>query len=215
MNTWPIGADGAAPNPDGGLTPSQTVGPFFGHALPFAGGPDLVPAHTPGAIRVHGTVYDGEGVPVPDAIVEFWQADAAGRIPQAQGSFARDGATFTGWGRCAVDRLGRYAFDTVKPGAVDADALPYIAVSVFARGMLRRVVTRMYFPEDTGRPEDPGGPEGADPAPTPAPARVGDPVFSVVPAARHETLIAVPEESGSYRFDVHIQGEKETVFFAV
>jgi protocatechuate 3,4-dioxygenase alpha subunit len=199
MNTWPTGVDGAAPNPDGGLTPSQTVGPFFGYALPFAGGPDLVPAHAPGAIRVHGTVYDGAGVPVPDAIVELWQADAAGRIPQVQGSFARDGATFTGWGRCAADRLGHYAFTTVRPGAPGADALPYIAVSVFARGMLRRAVTRVYFGEDAGS----------------ARQRAADPVFSAVPAARHETLIAVPEESGSYRFDVHIQGKKETVFFAV
>ncbi len=199
MNTWPTHPDGAAPNPDGGLTPSQTVGPFFGYALPYAGGPDLVPAHARGAIRVHGTVYDGEGVPVPDAIVEVWQADATGRIPRVQGSFARDGVTFTGWGRCAVDRLGRYAFTTVEPGAVDADALPYIAMSVFARGMLRRVVTRVYFPEKAGS----------------ADKRATDPVFSAVPAARRETLIAVPEESGSYRFDVHIQGEKETVFFAV
>ncbi|MFI1584139.1 protocatechuate 3,4-dioxygenase subunit alpha [Embleya sp. NPDC020630] len=194
MNTWPIGAEGGTPNPDGGLTPSQTVGPFFGYALPFAGGPDLVPPHTPGAIRVHGTVYDGAGVPVPDAVVEIWQADAAGRIPRAPGSFARDGVTFTGWGRAAVDRLGRYAFSTVRPGATGADANPYLAMSVFARGMLRRVVTRVYFPEDD---------------------RHADPLFALVPASRHETLIAVREESGAYRFDVHIQGEQETVFLAV
>ncbi|WP_406283848.1 protocatechuate 3,4-dioxygenase subunit alpha [Embleya sp. NBC_00896] len=194
MNTWPIDAEGATPNRDGGLTPSQTVGPFFGYALPYAGGPDLVPAHAVGAIRLHGTVYDGAGEPIPDAVVEIWQADAAGRIPQAEGSFARDGATFTGWGRAAVDRLGNYAFTTVRPGAAAGDPTPYIAVSVFARGMLRRVATRVYFPEDD---------------------RSADPLFALVPPARHETLIAVREESGSYRFDVHIQGEQETVFLAV
>ncbi|MGW1997108.1 protocatechuate 3,4-dioxygenase subunit alpha [Embleya sp. NPDC001921] len=194
MNTWPTDANGGTPNRDGGLTPSQTVGPFFGYALPYAGGPDLVPAHTPGAIRVHGSVYDGAGAPVPDAVLEIWQADPAGRLPRAPGSFARDGATFTGWGRAAVDRLGRYTFTTVRPGAPSADANPYLAMSVFARGMLRRAVTRVYFPEDD---------------------RHADPLFSVVPATRHETLIAVREESGSYRFDVRIQGEQETVFLAV
>jgi protocatechuate 3,4-dioxygenase alpha subunit len=172
------------PNRDLGPTPSQTVGPFYGYALPYEGGGDLVPGWTAGAIRIHGTVYDGAGQVIPDAIVEIWQADAEGRVPAAEGSFVRDGATFTGWGRASVDRLGHYAFSTVRPGGEQ----PYIAVSVFARGMLKRVVTRIYFP-------------GAS-----------DALLDMLDADRRETLIAQDEGGAAYRFDIRIQGERETVF---
>ena len=96
-------------------TPGQTVGPFFGYALPFEQGDQLVPPGTPGAIRLHGVVTDGDGNPVPDALLELWQADADGTVPTATGSLHRDGWTFTGWGRSATDGDGRYGFTTVTP----------------------------------------------------------------------------------------------------
>lgn len=87
-------------------TPGQTVGPFFGYALPFDRGSELVPPGSPGAIRLHGVVTDGAGKPVPDALLEIWQADADGNVPTASGALRRDGWTFTGWGRAATDDEG-------------------------------------------------------------------------------------------------------------
>ncbi|MEO8908162.1 MAG: protocatechuate 3,4-dioxygenase subunit alpha [Microbacteriaceae bacterium] len=173
-------------------TPSQTIGPFFGYALPHEGGPNLVPGHHPQAIRLHGTVYDGEGVQVPDALVEIWQADAAGRIPHEQGSLDRDGYTFTGFGRAAVNLAGQFTFTTVKPGAIGESAA-YVLVTVFARGLMHHLFTRAYFPEDND-------------------AQATDAVLTAVSAERRGTLIATADGENSYRFDIHLQGEDETVF---
>jgi protocatechuate 3,4-dioxygenase alpha subunit len=176
-------------------TPSQTVGPFFGYALPYAAGPEVVPAWRPEAITVRGTVVDGAGDPVPDALLEIWQADGSGAIPRRPGGLKRDGHGFSGFGRCATDPAGAYRFSTLKPAAIGAGA-PYIAVLVFARGLLKPVLTRLYFPED-------------------AAAHATDPLLAEVPEDRRGTLIAKREEDGAYRFDVHLQGERETVFLAI
>ncbi len=168
-------------------TPSQTVGPFFGYALPYDGGEDLVPAHHPNAVRLHGTVYDGDGAPVPDSLVEIWQADANGTIPDARGSLTRDGYTFTGFGRSATTRDGGYSFTTVEPGAV-GDAAPFFACIVFARGLTDKLHTRIYLP-------------GAD-----------DGFLRSLPAERRATLIARRQSDGSLHHDIHLQGEEETVF---
>jgi protocatechuate 3,4-dioxygenase beta subunit len=98
------------------------------------------------AIQLHGVVTDGDGKPVPDALLEIWQADADGVIPKTTGSFRRDGWTFTGWGRAGTDDEGRYSFSTVLPGATQPDSAPFILVTVFARGLLNRLFTRAYLP---------------------------------------------------------------------
>ncbi|GAA4368975.1 protocatechuate 3,4-dioxygenase subunit alpha [Nocardioides caricicola] len=123
-------------------TPGQTVGPFFGYALPFDGDNELVPVGRPDAVRLHGRVLDGEGNGVPDAILELWQLAPDGTVPQAEGSFHRDGYTFTGWGRASTDRTGRYQFTTLRPGG----PTPYFGLTVFARGLLHRLFTRAYLP---------------------------------------------------------------------
>ena len=127
-------------------TPGQTIGPFFGYALPFDRGNELVPPGAAGAIRLHGVLTDGAGAPVPDALLEIWQADVDGVVPTAAGSLRRDGWTFTGWGRASTDEEGRFSFTTVEPGAVQPDSAPFIAVTVFARGLLNRLFTRAYLP---------------------------------------------------------------------
>ena len=172
-----------------GPTPSQTVGPFLSLGLPWADGPAVVEAGTPGAIRIAGTVVDGAGEPVFDALVETWQADPDGRFdhPASPGP-----TTFRGFGRCPTDGDGRWEIRTVKPGRVDGQA-PHIDVSVFARGLLDRVVTRIYFPDE-------------------AAANADDPLLTSVPADRRATLVAVPAGPGELRFDVRLQGEGETVF---
>ncbi|MFG2001899.1 protocatechuate 3,4-dioxygenase subunit alpha [Spirillospora sp. NPDC048911] len=171
-------------------TPSQTVGPFFSHALPYDGGPEIVPAARRDAIRVRGRVLDGAGAPVPDALLEIWQADETGAIARRPGGLRRAAGGFSGFGRCPTGADGGYGFTTVKPGPVGAGA-PYLSVLVFARGLLKPVFTRLYFPEDEHE---------------------GDPLLAEVPAARRDTLIAEREGEGTYRFDIHLQGERETVF---
>jgi len=173
-------------------TPGQTVGPFFGYALPYAGGSDLVPTSHPGAIRLHGTVYDGAGEPIPDALIEIWQADENGTVPRAPGSRSRDGWTFTGFGRVAVDPVGHYSFTTVRPGPTEAGRAPFFAVTVFARGLLHRLLTRAYLPLD---------------------AAVTDPFLSSLPEDRRSTLMARPDEQGLV-FDIRLQGDHETVFLS-
>jgi protocatechuate 3,4-dioxygenase alpha subunit len=170
------------PERDLTATPGQTIGPFFHYALPYDGGPELVPPGSPGAIRLHGTVVDGDGVPIPDAMIEIRQADAQGNVSTAEGSLHRDGMTFTGWGRAGTDPGGRYAFVTVEPDA------PFFAVTVFARGLLNRLFTRAYLPD------------AAD-----------DPFLATLDEARRSTLVATRDETG-FVFDVHLQGERETVF---
>ena len=123
-------------------TPSQTVGPFFAIGLPWSDGPDVVPEGTPGAFWIRGTVYDGAGHPVPDALLEIRQADSSGHVPELEGSLHRDGGAFTGWGRTATDTRGRFSFTTVQPGPTALGAAPLFAVTVFARGLLDRLFTR-------------------------------------------------------------------------
>lgn len=168
-------------------TPGQTVGPFFGFALPYAGGDRLVPPGHPAAIRLHGRVLDGAGDPVPDALIEIWQTGPDGRVVQEPGSLHRDDWTFTGWGRAETDRTGRYSFTTLEPGATTPGAAPYVAVTVFARGLLDRLLTRAYLPGVTDALLD-----------------------SVDPARRH-TLVAARDDQGLV-FDIRLQGPDETVF---
>jgi len=175
-------------------TPGQTVGPFFGYALPYADGPALVPPGRSDAIRLHGRVLDGAGGPVPDALLELWQADSAGMIPQQPGSWRRDGFAFTGWGRAATDREGHYSFSTVTPGPTVPGVAPYFALTVFARGLLDRLLTRVYLPGDDA-------------------VLAADPLLSSVPADRRATLVATADETG-YAFDVRLQGDGETVFLS-
>jgi protocatechuate 3,4-dioxygenase alpha subunit len=183
------------------VTPSQTVGPFFAIGLPWQDGPLVVPPDTPGAIRIVGTVYDGYGDPVPDSLIETWQADPGGRFADLHGHGGPSGlAGFRGFGRYGLeDGDGRFEILTVKPGRVPwpegGEQAPHIAVSVFARGMLHRCVTRVYFADE---PE----------------ANAADPVLQSVPAERRGTLMATPT-GGGYLFDIRLQGPKETVFFAV
>ncbi|MBT1001097.1 protocatechuate 3,4-dioxygenase subunit alpha [Paenarthrobacter sp. DKR-5] len=174
-------------------TPGQTVGPFFGYALPFERGSELVDRAHPGAIRLHGVVYDGAGTPVPDAIVEIWQADADGSIAQETGSLKRDGFTFTGFGRAPVDNVGRYTFTTVNPGPTSPGSAPFIAVAVFARGLMNRLFTRIYLPE--------GGE-----------ALASDALLGALEPERRDTLVATRDADGGLRFDIRLQGEGETVF---
>ncbi|TFD54459.1 protocatechuate 3,4-dioxygenase subunit alpha [Cryobacterium frigoriphilum] len=177
-------------------TPSQTVGPFYGYALPYERGPQLVPGHHPHAIRFHGTVTDGAGQPILDALLEVWQADETGTLVQKLGSCDRDGFTFTGFGRAPTSIAGEYTFTTVKPGSV-AGRAPYVLVTVFARGVTHHLFTRAYFPEDSA-------------------LHASDPVLTTVPADRRGTLISIAEPAiagtPSYRFDIRLQGENETVF---
>src|SRR5579859_1279404 len=114
------------------VTPGQTIGPFYGYALPYSRGHELVPPGHTRAIRLHGTVYDGQGVPIPDALLEIRQADETGTVPVADGSLRREGMVFTGWGRCGTDPAGRYSFITVEPGSTAPGAAPFFAVALFA-----------------------------------------------------------------------------------
>ena len=174
-------------------TPGQTVGPFFGFALPFADGQHLVPPGSPGSVRLHGTVYDGQGQPIPDAMLELWQADASGALPTAHGSLIRDGHTFTGWGRTGTDNVGGYSFTTVEPGVVQEGSARFFSVVVFARGLLDKLHTRVYLPEDSG-------------------AHTQDSLLSGLTDAERETLVATRETSGALRWDIRLQGDRETVF---
>ncbi|WP_026534648.1 protocatechuate 3,4-dioxygenase subunit alpha [Arthrobacter sp. H14] len=191
-------------------TPGQTVGPFFGYALPFEGGPDLVPPHNPKAVRLHGYVFDGNGDPIPDAILEIWQADQDGRIPREPGSLHRDGHTFTGFGRSETDAAGHYQFSTVIPGPIsstgassssggnDAGAdskAPFIAVAVFSRGLINKLHTRIYLP---GHEE----------------LHVTDPFLTSLDEEDRATVTATRGGDGSIRHDIHLQGPQETVFLA-
>jgi protocatechuate 3,4-dioxygenase, alpha subunit len=164
-------------------TPSQTVGPFFSLGLCGRPANDLVPPDHAGAVTVVGRVLDGAGEPVPDAMVEIWQADEHGAYVEG-----------SGWGRCGTDAAGRWSFRTVKPGPVGGRA-PHLAVLVFARGLLKPVLTRMYFPDE-------------------GPANAADPVLGAIPdRAARETLVAEAEGT-ALRFDVRLQGERQTTFFA-
>jgi protocatechuate 3,4-dioxygenase, alpha subunit len=174
-------------------SPGQTVGPFFHLGLPIERGNELVPAASPDAIRLHGRVLDGDGNAVPDAIIELWQADPDGNVVREPGSLTRDGWTFTGWGRAATDPEGHYWFSTLEPGPTEAGRPPFFALTVFARGLLDRLFTRVYLPD----PELFGA----------------DPVLSALSPERQATLVSVREARG-LRFDIRLQGEGETVFLS-
>jgi protocatechuate 3,4-dioxygenase alpha subunit len=182
-------------------TPSQTVGPYFAIGLPWPDGPNAVADGAPGAFTISGTVYDGTGAPVPDHLIETWQPDPEGRFADMHGhGGASEMEGFRGFARYGrEDGDGTFEIITVKPGRVTgvggALQAPHIDVSLFARGMLHRVVTRIYFGDEEQ-------------------ANAEDPVLARVPAERRQTLIAAPE-NGGYRFDIRLQGPGETVFFAV
>jgi protocatechuate 3,4-dioxygenase alpha subunit len=183
------------------VTPSQTVGPYFSMRLPFPEGPYVVPEGTPGAVTVFGRCYDGAGDPVPDGLIETWQADPAGRFahPADPRGPVPDGDTvFRGVGRCPTGHDGSFKIVTLKPGPLPAGdgrtEAPHLDISVFARGMLNRTVTRLYFPDEQA-------------------ANEADPVLRAVPENRRPTLIAVPAGENLLRFDIRLQGDGETVFF--
>ena len=196
---------------DKGITPSQTVGPFFKYGLTPHGQYDWNDAFTSNLvtsdasgdrIRVEGRVFDGEDQPVPDCMLEVWQADSQGRFADPQDKRALPNAAFRGFGRVGTDANGAYAFDTIKPGLVpDPDGkpqAPHLLLAVFARGMLRHLYTRIYFDGDA--------------------ANTCDPVLALVPADRRATLIAerAPGNGNAvYRLDLRLQGDGETVFFDV
>ena len=183
-------------------TPSQTVGPFYSIGLTDRAMNTLVRESTQGQrIRIEGQVIDGDGKPVPDAMIEIWQANVAGRYnhPDDKQEKPLD-QSFTGWGRSGTGPSGSYFFETIKPGPVPASAesvqAPHINMIVFARGMLVHAFTRIYFSDE--------------------PANETDPVLNSIEKERRQTLIAARhEENGKtiYRFDIRIQGRDETVFF--
>lgn len=179
-----------------GPTPFQTVGPYFHLGLTWPEGAEVVTEDTPGAIWLHGRLLDGDGAPIDDGMVETWQADASGRYPSEEDP--RGAATdFRGFGRSATDTEGRWAVRTVKPGPVPGPdgtiQAPHIAVGVFARGLLARAVTRLYFGDEQE-------------------ANGADPVLSRLDPARAATLVAAPVRNG-YELDIRMQGEQATVFF--
>ena len=178
-------------------TASQTVGPFFRIGLeplftPVVAGPDTPGEH----VTIRGRVLDGDGNPVPDAVIEIWQADAEGRCA-SQDDATRGG--FIGFGRAPTDEQGQFTISTIKPGRVPgpegALQAPHLVVLVFMRGLLRHLVTRLYFPDE--------------------PANADDPILGLVPPERRQTLIARPssEEPGVMFWDIHLQGDDETAFF--
>jgi protocatechuate 3,4-dioxygenase, alpha subunit len=178
------------------ITPSQTVGPFLSLGLTWTDGHLVVPAGTPGAIRISGLLLDGAGAPVPDGVIETWQADPDGRFDHPDDPRGASGSGFAGFGRCPTDDEGRYQIVTVKPGALGDGQAPHIDVTVLARGLLDRVVTRIYFPDE-------------------AEANAADPLLSSLPPERAATLVAEPAGEGGLRFDIRLQGEGETVFLQI
>jgi protocatechuate 3,4-dioxygenase alpha subunit len=191
-----------------GITPSQTVGPFFAYCLtpksygyPELVTNDLLTEDAPGdRIRIEGRVVDGDGAPVPDAMIEIWQADGHGRYASPADTRAVANTRFKGFGRSDCDSDGRYSFTTVKPGPVPGPdggmQAPHINVNIFARGVLKQLVTRIYFEGEA--------------------ANDGDPILALVPADARHTLIAKRAPDGgtpAYVFDIRLQGENETVFF--
>jgi protocatechuate 3,4-dioxygenase alpha subunit len=185
-----------------GLSPSQTVGPYLSIGLlREVVTPEVVSGDDPRAIVIRGRLLDGAGDPVPDGMVEIWQANAAGRY--AHPSDGREELAledgFLGFARSGTADEGRFELVTLKPGPVPyADGrpqAPHLAVGVFARGLLKRLATRMYFPDEEA-------------------ANSADPVLALLPPERRSTLVAV-QEDGFLRFDIRLQGPGETAFFAV
>ena len=200
--------DGTAKDRPDGISPSQTVGPFFHYGLtPGSAYPD-VPVSADGQVAAPGTagehivvtgrVIDGAGAPVPDAMIEIWQADADGRYAHPADGRARANNSFMGFGRSDTNAEGIYRFATIKPGRAPglngAEQAPHLLVAVFGRGMLKHLYTRIYFDGE--------------------PSNDTDAILNLVPADRRKTLIA-RREGTTYRLDIRLQGEDETVFFDV
>lgn len=195
------------------VTPNQTIGPFFHYGLTGRsyGFPEIVANDlTDGVkgaddhrIRIVGRLLDGGGAPINDALIELWQANPAGRYAHPEDQQDKPLTEgFTGFGRCATGEDGSFSFTTLKPGRVPGRGntlqAPHILVGIFARGILKRIVTRIYFADE-------------------AAANAEDPVLESIAKSRRATLIA-PREEGDvpvYRFDINIQGDEETVFFDV
>ena len=209
-------------------TPWQTTGPFLHFGLPWKGAadlagdsdlgsrPDLVaPGHEYGIARHHrerdrtkgerievtGQLWDNTGAPILDALIEIWQANAAGRYASPddpRGDIPIEGC-FTGYGRCALDKQGVFRFRTVRPGRVPGPGnslqAPHIALGIIGPGFLKRLATRIYF--------------------TDAPENEQDPILALVPESRRRTLLARRENGNLYRFDIHLGGPNETVFFDI
>lgn len=185
------------------LTPSQTVGPFFHPAMLNTEVPQhvlIVPETEGERIRIEGRIFDGAGAPVPDALVEIWQANAYGRYnhPDDDSDAPLD-PTFVGYARSETDEDGRYWFKTIRPGAVkfDRDRMqaPHVSLTIFGRGLLNHVFTRLYFADD--------------------PATASDPVLQYVPEERRATLLAQRasgEDTPSYTLDIILQGSGQTAF---
>jgi protocatechuate 3,4-dioxygenase, alpha subunit len=181
-------------------TPSQTIGPFFKPALIRSGQESLVTLRSRGErITIEGRVLDGDATPVSDAMIELWQANAGGRYDHPEELEEKNAdPDFHGFGRAATDGRGRFRFHTIKPGPVPGPGnslqAPHINVSIFARGLLKRLVTRIYFPDE--------------------PLNASDAVLDAVAPERRSTLVA-RIENDVLQFDVVLQGEHETVFFDV
>jgi len=192
-------------------TPSQTAGPYvhIGCTPNFTGidifGGDLGVSMKPGPVKgeeitVIGTVHDGTGTPMRDAMIEIWQADAAGLYNSPQETRGTADPNFTGWGRSPGDmQTGQFVFDTVKPGPVPfpdgRPQAPHITFWVVARGINIGLQTRMYFADETD-------------------ANAADPILTRIEHQnRVPTLLAARDETGAYRFDIHLQGPNETIFF--
>ena len=165
------------------LTPSQTVSPYFAIGLSRRTENELVPRGREGSILLEGHVLDADGAPVPDAMVEIWQADSTGAY----------GGGF-GWGRSGTDAQGFYSFVTVKPGSVEGQA-PHLSMLVFMRGLLKPVLTRVYFAHE-------------------AEANASDPVLTGLPEEARKLLVATGDGE-VFHFDVRMQGENETPFFTL
>ena len=157
-------------------TPSQTVGPFFAFGLTERTANDVVAADDPRAVELAGIVFDGAGKPIPDAMVEIWAPDV-------------------GWGRCGTDGEGRYSFRAAKPEAPDGHA-PHLDVLVFARGLLKPLLTRVYFPDEEK-------------------ANAADPVLAALPGDDARATLTASAADGGLRFDLRLQGEGQTIFFAL
>lgn len=179
-------------------TPSQTVGPFFSIGFdPLRCVELAAPGVADGRVEIEGQVLDGDGKPVPDAVLEIWQADAQGEYTSA--AHSSTSAKFRGFGRVPTDDNGRFRFTTIKPGIVpgpgDLPQAPHLAISLFMRGLLLRLVTRMYFPGER--------------------ANERDPILNLVESDRRPTLVATADAAHPNRlhWDVRLQGDRETVFF--
>ena len=181
------------------LTAAQTVGPFVSIGFEKASVPDVAPAGVTGErVVITGKILDGDGQPVTDAVIETWQANSYGKYAHpddTQEKLLED--NFKGFGRVLTDAQGGFRLATIKPGKVAGpdgkEQAPHVTVVIFMRGLLKHLMTRIYFPDEA--------------------ANAADPVLSLVPAARRATLIASRVADGTLQWNVHLQGSHETVFF--